>query len=244
MLVTLTIMDFEFFTFFKKKLKKNHSTHAKNKLHMISNRLCVVLLLSLLCHSTMAAPDPAKLGFSTPSTAANSGVKTGDGAADSPQSTLPSRGMCINKDGTLYMADGASSVIRQASFTIAITDSVSTTIGGFANTPGTADGEVSISRFNSPADCIVTSDGTAMYIADTGNNLIRKLMTSTPYVVSTFAGQAGIQGLVDSYHLLSKFNSPLGITMDNSQNIYIVDSGNAVIRKIHNGGNIVSKFST
>jgi DNA-binding beta-propeller fold protein YncE len=76
------------------------------------------------------------------------------------------------------------------------------------------------------------SDGTDLYVADTGNHTIRKIVISTG-AVTTFAGTAGISGSADGTGTAARFNSPYGITIDaTGTNLYIADTNNHTIRQI------------
>jgi sugar lactone lactonase YvrE len=90
---------------------------------------------------------------------------------------------------------------------------------------------------NYPNDMIFDNSNN-MYIADSGNNCIRKITTSG--VVSTFAGN-GYVGITNGIGTSATFNYPKGLTIDPSgQNLYIADATNNCIRQI----NISSKQVT
>jgi len=74
----------------------------------------------------------------------------------------------------------------------------------------------------------ITSDGTNLYVADTGNNMIRKIVIATG-VATTLAG-TGVAGALDGPGATATFNIPWGITTDGT-NVYVAD-GNNKIRKI------------
>ncbi|MFI5161783.1 MAG: NHL repeat-containing protein [Sphingobacteriales bacterium] len=106
--------------------------------------------------------------------------------------------------------------------------------GGTGNTGGngsTTDSTSTIT-FSSPDDVAVDAAGN-LYIADYGNNLIRKITPAG--IVSTVAGNGTI-GAVDATGTLASFNGPAGIAIDVAGNIYVADSGNNLIRKITSGG--------
>jgi uncharacterized protein (TIGR03437 family) len=77
-----------------------------------------------------------------------------------------------------------------------------------------------------------------LYIADSGNNRIRKV---TAGIISTFAGtgSAGFSG--DGGQAVSaQLTRPRGIALDNSGNLYIADTGNHRVRKVSPGGQITT----
>ncbi|WP_295666519.1 gliding motility-associated C-terminal domain-containing protein, partial [uncultured Mucilaginibacter sp.] len=77
-----------------------------------------------------------------------------------------------------------------------------------------------------------------VYVADQGNNLIRKITPNGN--VSTLAGIAGVTGAVDGNN--ATFNAPASVTFDNSQNLFVADAGNNLIRMITPAG-LVSTFA-
>jgi hypothetical protein len=69
-----------------------------------------------------------------------------------------------------------------------------------------------------------------LFVSDGGNALLRKITPAG--VVSTFAGVYGSSGSVDGPVLSARFESPTGIAMDLSGDLYIADTYNQLIRKI------------
>lgn len=124
----------------------------------------------------------------------------------------------------LYVADAGSNTIRK----ISIATGLVTTLSGTADVSGTADATGANARFDSPGS--ITTDGTALYVADTGNNTIRKVVIATG-AVTTLAGAAGTAGAADGSGAGATFNSPSGITTDGT-NLYVSDTGNNSIRKV------------
>jgi uncharacterized protein (TIGR03437 family) len=98
-------------------------------------------------------------------------------------------------------------------------------------------GQATSAQFSSPCNAIVDSSGT-IYVSDSANNRVRKITSDG--TVSTIAGNgtAGYAG--DGKSPTDKdteLNAPCGLALDSSNNLYIADTGNHVIRKI-SGGNI------
>ncbi|GAB3915484.1 phosphodiester glycosidase family protein [Mucilaginibacter boryungensis] len=107
------------------------------------------------------------------------------------------------------------------------------TYAGTAGTYGTTNGSTpSTSTFHTPEGLAFDSNGN-MFVADCGNNLIRKITPAG--VVSTFAGST-TAGLVDGTGTAARFDSPIRIAIDGSNNIYVADRDNNRIRKITSAG--------
>ena len=140
-------------------------------------------------------------------------------------------GVTIDSSGNLYVSDTGNNTIRK------ITPAgVVTTIAGTAGLSGSANGTGSAARFNSPWDIDIDAAGN-LYIADKGNNLIRKLtLSGATYTASTIAGTAGLSGTTDGTGAAARFNAPTGIAVDSSGNIFVSDTNNDTIRKITSGG--------
>lgn len=86
----------------------------------------------------------------------------------------------------------------------------------------------SIASFNGPTGVAVDATGN-IYVADYGNNEIRKI--STAGILSTLAG-SGMQGSLNGVGNTASFNGPTSLALDPSGNIYVADDNNNQIRKI------------
>jgi sugar lactone lactonase YvrE len=105
-----------------------------------------------------------------------------------------------------------------------------TTIAGTPGITGAADGTGAAATFYNPAG--ITTDGTNLYVADTYNSTIRKIVISNGVgVVTTIAGVAASTGAADGTGTAASFNYPMGITTDGT-NLYVADTSNDTIRNI------------
>jgi len=87
----------------------------------------------------------------------------------------------------------------------------------------------------------VTTDGAGnIYVADFGNNLIRKVTPAG--VMTTFAGN-GIAGELDGTGTAAEFNAPDGIAYDGTANLYVADATGNVIRKIVVATGVVTTYA-
>ncbi len=153
-------------------------------------------------------------------TAGSSGSTDGTGTA-----ARLSNPYGITTDGTyLYVADSGNNTIRK----IVISSGAVTTVAGTAGSSGSTDGTGTAARFSTPYG--ITTDGTYLYVTDSGNNTIRKIVASSG-AVTTVAGTAGTSGSTDGTGTAAMFYTPYGITTD-GKNLYVADSHNDTIRKI------------
>nr|WP_315237094.1 NHL repeat-containing protein [uncultured Albidiferax sp.] len=112
-------------------------------------------------------------------------------------------------------------------------------LAGDVGGPGSTDGVGAAARFRAPQGMAIDGLG-YIYVADTDNNTVRKLDAAG--VVSTLAGTAGVSGAIDGTGSAARFNRPAGIAVDAAGNVYVADTGNALIRKVTSGG-VVSTFA-
>lgn len=97
----------------------------------------------------------------------------------------------------------------------------------------TGDGEDRLDAyFDFARDVVVNSSGDFL-IADTFNNVIRKIGSSSQ-TVSTIAG-TGSYGFTDGDASKAEFANPSGVAVDPNRNIYVADTNNNAIRKISAG---------
>lgn len=138
---------------------------------------------------------------------------------------LRSDGHGITTDGNnLYTARSAQVISR---IVISAPSNPIEFAGGYGS-PGSVDGIGSAARFNTPSG--ITMYGANLYVADTNNHTIRKVVIATG-AVTTIAGTAGLTGTTNAIGAAARFNSPQGITTDGT-NLYVADTGNNLIRKV------------
>lgn len=130
----------------------------------------------------------------------------------------------ITRSGTdFYVADTFNHAIRKTTST-----GVVTTLAGNSGYTGFADGTGSSALFNGPKSLV--SDGTNLYVTDTFNHTIRKVVIGSG-VTTTLAGYAGTSGTTDGTGAAARFYGPFGVAHDGTH-IYVTDTSNQTIRKI------------
>ena len=140
----------------------------------------------------------------------------------------------ITTDGSnLYVVESQNRKVRK----IVIATGVVTTLAG-SGSSGAADGTGTLASFNSPQG--ITTDGSNLYVTDSYNNNIRKIVIATG-AVTTLAG-SGSMGFADGTGTAASFFGPDGITTDGS-NLYVADSFNRRIRKIVIATGAVTTFA-
>lgn len=97
---------------------------------------------------------------------------------------------------------------------------------------GFVDGTNGDAEFNLPFG-IARHVGGNLYVADFGNNAIRRIAPIGPdWVTTTVAGFSGNRGANDGPASTAMFNGPNGIAVDASENLYVADQFNDTIRKV------------
>jgi uncharacterized protein (TIGR03437 family) len=156
---------------------------------------------------------------------------SGDGGAATKAQLNAPASVAVDSAGNYYIADTANNVVRKVSVNGTITTFAGNGTAGFGGDNGAA----ASAQLNSPQGVAVDAAGN-VYISDTLNARVRKVSGGT---ISTVAGggtigYAGDGGAGPSAQL----NTPIGLAVDGSGNLYIADFGNNVVRKLSSGGTI------
>jgi sugar lactone lactonase YvrE len=140
----------------------------------------------------------------------------------------------VATDGSnLYVADTDNHKICK----IVIASGEVTTLAGSGEN-GSLDGIGKSAKFSYPYG--VTTDGSNLYVADTGVHKIRKIVIATGEV-TTLAG-SGKKGSIDAIGMAATFNFPNSIATDGS-NLYVYDGGDSTVRKIVIATGVVTTLS-
>jgi sugar lactone lactonase YvrE len=145
------------------------------------------------------------------------------GAATSAELRFPS-GLALDAAGNLYIADTNNNVIRK------VAAGVIATLAGNAN-GASGDGGPATSALLSYAEGAALDTAGNLYIADSGNNRIRKVAANGTITTVAGTGAAGYGGDAGPA-TAATLNQPAGVALDGAGNLYIADTYNHAIRKV------------
>ena len=173
-------------------------------------------------HRVLLAPSEGVVSTAAGNGAAGSG---GDGGP-APQAQLNQPSACtVDSAGDLYIADTYNHRIRKVDATGTITTVAGMGVAGSAGDEGAA----TSAGLNTPAG-VTADDNGNIYISDTGNSRIR--LVTPDGVIHTIAGAtAGFAG--DGGPALSaQIDTPGGILLDGSGDLYFADTDNNRVRRL------------
>ncbi len=167
---------------------------------------------------------------------------SGDGGLATNAELDYSFGVRLDASGNVYIADYGNGVIRKIT---ASTADISTVAGGGTVCSGAKDSvgdgcPATNATLNEPSDVFVDSSGN-IYIADQANACIREVAIATGIInkVAGICGTAGYSG--DGGQATSaELNTPSGVVVDASGNIYIADWGNSRVRMVNGTTKIIT----
>ncbi len=173
----------------------------------------------------------------------------GDGGPALSASMNDARGAIHDAAGNLYFVDAQDNRVREVDTTGTITTiagggSNNTAPTGCANGTYTGDGGPAV---NSTLDCPLGLDIDAagnLYVADTFNNVIRKIDTSSPRIITTVVGNGNAGYTGDGGPATSAtLNSPDRVSVNGAGNFFISDSNNQVIRRVDAATKNIATFA-
>ncbi|MBL8018072.1 MAG: hypothetical protein JNM27_00280 [Leptospirales bacterium] len=200
--------------------------HADNTQFVGSADIVVNVKCFQLQGNSIVGSAPTAIGFSS---------FAGSGAAGSTDAfgsfASFNNPYSMTTDGKyLYVTETSGNRIRR----INATDGKVDTVAGGAS--GYLDGIGAAARFSSPVG--ITTDGTALYVAESGNCDVRRIDLRTKNV-TTLAGSAGSCSALDGTGTAARFSTPQGVVTDGTH-VYVADAGAHAIRKVHIASRIVS----
>ncbi|MDQ3907120.1 MAG: NHL repeat-containing protein, partial [Acidobacteriota bacterium] len=148
-----------------------------------------------------------------------------DGAGGAASFNTPS-GIALDHTGNLYVADTANNRIRRVA-----PDGNVTTVAGDGSS-SFRDGNVSEAEFNAPVG-VATDERGNFFVADTYNDRIR-VITSAGEVKTVAGGDS--PSFADGDGTTARFDTPCGVAVAPTGDLYVADTGNNRIRKVTHSG--------
>jgi hypothetical protein len=161
-------------------------------------------------------------------------------------------GVAVDSAGNVYVANTFGSDIREivaAGGTVSSSSAVVTLAGGV--TTGCLDGNGAAAEFDAPTGIALGPSGN-LYVADSNNNVIRKITSVGPSGTNTVTTWAGGQGTCDSLSPASSgyedgaattqalFADPTGVAVDSAGNVFVADQGNSAVREVSPAGTVTT----
>jgi hypothetical protein len=181
-------------------------------------------------------------------TPGSSGSSGDNGPATSAKLSTSATGVAVDSNGVVYIADATNHVVRAICqgavdcdggpgnlpkvFGTSIPAGYINTVVGTGVSGYTGEGYPVLStRVAGESGVFFDRTGGALYIADSNNQMVRKVQPAAPYNVYTVAG-TGVAGQIDQVQAAGGWLvQPKGLAVDSSGNVYIADTGDNRIRK-------------
>jgi sugar lactone lactonase YvrE len=164
---------------------------------------------------------------------------SGDGGPATSAKLYNPSDVAFDGAGNLYIADAFNNRVRKVDTSGTITTVAGTGSKGFSGDGGPA----TSAKLNYPVALAFDAAGN-LYIDDTRNNRIRKVDTAG--TITTFAGSGGTGPRNGGFSgdggpaTLAQLSSPLGVAVDQGDNVYIADYANSRVRKVDPSGTITT----
>ena len=162
----------------------------------------------------------------------------GDGGPATEARLKYPRGVALDADGNLYFADHFNHRIRRVD-----ADGLITNIAGTGHRGYMGDGGPAAQALLDHPDGLAVDSASNLYVADTGNNRVRRIAPDG--TITTVAG-TGEEGFAGDGGLAAEalLNAPSGVATDTNGNVYVADTGNHCVRRIAADGTITTVAGT
>lgn len=139
-------------------------------------------------------------------------------------------GLAIDSNGTLYIADRTGNTVRKLTVDGSLSVYAGTGEAGFSGDQMAATG----ARLNEPTGLALDDSGN-LFIADQGNNRVRKVNHLTGIIITVAgSGGGGFSG-DNSLATRAMLSLPAGVAVQNGR-LYIADTGNNRVRQVSKAG--------
>ncbi|MGZ4088229.1 MAG: NHL domain-containing protein, partial [Bacteroidia bacterium] len=178
-------------------------------------------------------------GFISTVAGNGTGGFSGDGGPATLAQLYSPTGVAVDKAGNIYISDDNNYRIRKVTKATGIISTIAGTgSGGMGGDGGPA---VSAQVKDPYGMCLDTAGN--LYFADNGNHAVRKISKATGNITTVAGnGTSGYSGNGGAA-TLATLNQPTSVFVDGSNNVFIADAGNHVIRKINGSTGLISTFA-
>ncbi|HTW24220.1 MAG TPA: hypothetical protein VMD78_11500, partial [Candidatus Baltobacteraceae bacterium] len=169
---------------------------------------------------------------------------SGDGGPAASAELYSPVAIALDSAGDLYIADYLNNRVRRVDATSGVITTYAGSgnqydgsgfFGGYSGDGGPA----TSAMMNMPSSLAFDVNGN-LFVADAGNEVVRKIDNSTEHIITTYAGNGypGTPGTANgdggpaTSAELNSYADEMGVATDASGNLYIADSGDSVIRKV------------
>ena len=150
---------------------------------------------------------------------------SGDGGLATNARLRSPEDVALDSNGNIYISDTGNCRIRK----VDAATSIITTYAGNGTCGYNGDGAAATTRrIRSPGQLAFDSNGN-LYVADTGNDRIRRIDKITGIITTVAGGGAGGDG---GLAVNAQLNNPEGIAVNSFGTLYIADSSNNRIRRV------------
>lgn len=165
----------------------------------------------------------------------------GDGGSATLAPLNPARGLAVDPEGNLYLADTENNRVRRVDARTGII----TTVAGNGAQGYSGDGGPAVdAMLNWPFDVALGPDATILYIADAHNRRVRRVDLVTG-IITTVAGTGSVGSAGDGGPATKAFLTlPSGLAVDATGVVYVSDHAAQVVRRIELDGTITAVAGT